>query len=263
MGSNYDYALRGVEDQSHKDGIMKLIYEIEQLWTDVRVARLNNKEAFDKLDDDKKIKMFINDNNKYLYEKHPLVIKYMILLNMFHTKALSKYLYKVRNIKLNKQKSHNNQAIIRDKWFETQADYIKYLYSILYPKYSSADLKKIWESTYLTIKKEFNLLEEEHKRATKKIELKEQQHKLKKINSIADVISQPEIKISKRQSDYLRYILQQANYNKYYKAVLKQLTTVVVPIKAKLSGNGTHLGLEEQFETEKVNKYYKEKLNLT
>jgi len=142
-----------------KKQIAEKVKEMTEIFNEIKDIYQN--EDFLKLEEKDKIDEL---QTKYIiqYRQYPLVMRCMISLQLWSSRAFERFLYKSAV-----QKTAIDAKILN-------ADYVKWLYMEKYPHMSSKNIQKIWQNTFNNLKKEEDLF----KKVKEKLIAREKEEKL-------------------------------------------------------------------------------------
>ena len=138
--------------------------------------KIKKDQDFKELEPDKQLDYF-QKKYRYFGLTFPIVLRYMIQLKWYSTKAFTRFLKK---LKTNPYKSE-------DEYCQRQADYVKFLYMEMNKHCNTKKAQEVWTDTYKKLLLEvemFKKMAEKIKKKTEKNEIKnkkERREELKKL----------------------------------------------------------------------------------
>jgi hypothetical protein len=134
------------------------ISDAKKIWKDYK-KRMKEDSAFKSLNDEDRL-IFYQTNYKEFNMNFPIVIRYMAQLDQFHIKAFEKYVKKMQK--------HPYRS--EEEYCERQADYVKYLYMELSPKYDMKIACEKQKNAAKMLKQEIKAFKEAEEIVKKKLE---------------------------------------------------------------------------------------------
>lgn len=144
------------------------VSDAENIWEDFR-ERFKNDKSFRELDSDEQLEFYQKNHNRFMMT-FPIVLRYMIQLRQYNKKAFIKFIKKMTT----------NPYRSELEYCERQADYVKYLYMELSPKYNMKDAKLLWRQTYDMLAKEVEMFKNAEKEVKQKLEKNNKQNSIEK-----------------------------------------------------------------------------------
>jgi hypothetical protein len=152
------------------------VNDAEEIWADLK-NRLKDDSSFKKLDDDGRLE-FYQKNHHTFTMTFPIVLRYMVQLRQYHKKAFIKFIKKMT--------AHPYRSEL--EYCERQADYVKYLYMELTPRYTMDKVREIWKQTYDMLKNEVDVFKKAEKTVKEKNEKNNNMNNMEKRKELKEAL---------------------------------------------------------------------------
>jgi hypothetical protein len=138
--------------------IQTYIKDAGEIWADIE-DRNKNDSSFIKLNVDEQLDFYQKNYHQFTMT-FPIVLRYMVQLRQFNKKAFIKFIKKMTS----------NPYKTELEYCERQADYVKYLYMELTPRYNTNEANDIWKQTYDMLSKEVDAFKKAEENVKQKLE---------------------------------------------------------------------------------------------
>lgn len=133
------------------------ISDADNIWVDFK-KRSKSDVKFNELNIDEKLDYYQKRYHSFTVT-FPIVLRYMIQLGQYSTKAFRKY---VKRMQTNPYRSEL-------EYCERQADYVKYLFMECSNSHNVQDAQKIWQNAYDLLAKEVEIFKQAEEKVKEKI----------------------------------------------------------------------------------------------
>ena len=143
---------------------------------------------FSKISPDDQLDYF-QKKYKHFSLTFPIVLRYMVQLKWYSTKAFTQFLKKLKT----------NPYRSEDEYCKRQADYVKYLYMDINKHMGMHKANEVWQSTYNKLQLEvemFKKMSEEVKQKNKKNEIKNREERREELKKLLDNMKNIELRDS-------------------------------------------------------------------
>jgi hypothetical protein len=152
------------------------VKDVEDIWEDLRY-KLKNDVVFNTLDVDKQLEFYQKKNHQFTMT-FPIVLRYMVQLRQYNRKAFIKFVKKLTS----------NPYRSELEYCERQADYVKYLYMELNPKYNMKEVQSIWQQAYDMLAKEVEVFKKAEDNVKQKLEKNNNQNNIEKRRELKEAL---------------------------------------------------------------------------
>lgn len=144
------------------------IKDAEYIWSDFN-KRLSDDMVFKDLHPDDQLEFYQKNYDRFTMT-FPIVLRYMIHHRQYHTKAFSRHVKKMNDCPYRSEL----------EYCERQADYVKYLFMVLNPKYNTKEANNVWTKTYDMLVNEIDMFKKAEERVRLKLEKNNIQNSIEK-----------------------------------------------------------------------------------
>lgn len=120
------------------------IQDAENIWTDFNY-RYQNDTKFRQLSPINQLEFYQKNHSQFMMS-FPIVLRYMIEMKSYNTKAFKKFIERLY------KKPYKTEL----EYCERQADYVKYLYMECSKSHNMKDAQELWRQTYESLEREVN-----------------------------------------------------------------------------------------------------------
>jgi DNA-binding MltR family transcriptional regulator len=152
------------------------VKDAEEIWAELK-NRLKNDKSFRDMDDDSRLEFYQKKHNVFTMA-FPIVLRYMVQLRQYHKKAFVKFVKKMTS----------NPYRSELEYCERQADYVKYLYMELTPRYTMPEAQDIWKQTYDILVKEVDVFKKAEETVKQKLEINNNLNSIEKRKELKEAL---------------------------------------------------------------------------
>jgi hypothetical protein len=152
--------------------------DADDIWADFK-HRTRNDDVFSCMDSESQLS-FYQKKHKEFATSFPIVLRYMIQMKQYSSKAFERHLKKLQ------AKPYRSES----EYCERQADYVMYLYTELTQDHDDKKKKSIWRSAYKMLMDETAEFKKAHEQAKKNAEACGKSSLAEKRNELKTVLKQ-------------------------------------------------------------------------
>lgn len=231
-----DIKVKEEQKQSTKEYIDTALNEAKRIWKDLK-SKAKDK-VFMALPDEEKSKIYTGKYKEFAQE-FPIVFRYMVCMGQYKKRAFHRYLLKVKNFK---PPTDRSKDYMEDQWVRRQADYLRYLWEEYVGRgYDNREAKRIWESAYNSLKKEFTDFRDLHAKVEEDLRRQKKKNKTELVSELMGRLSRGEQSIDNDKMAQLVEVMQTQLLRQRKSKTLKELLETSTVVEPCVEGLGTYV----------------------